>query len=112
MGVGKEQNIMYNIEESAKRLKELRRNKKVTQEQVANDLKISVDTVRKNEQGVRGLSIDIAVLYAEYYETSIDFIISGKVELNNQMSEMLKKYPTDEQNMALRILKGILENLE
>lgn len=27
---------MYNIEESAKRLKELRRNKKVTQEQVAN----------------------------------------------------------------------------
>lgn len=36
MGVGKEQNIMYNIEESAKRLKELRRNKKVTQEQVAN----------------------------------------------------------------------------
>ena len=94
---------MYNIEESAKRLKELRRNKKVTQEQVANDLKISVDTVRKNEQGVRGLSIDIAELYAEYYETSIDFIISGKVELNNQMSEMLKKYPTDKQNMALRI---------
>ena len=74
MGVGKEQNIMYNIEESAKRLKELRRNKKVTQEQVANDLQISVDTVRKNEQGVRGLSIDIAELYAEYYETSIDFI--------------------------------------
>ncbi len=103
---------MYNIEESAKRLKELRRNKKVTQEQVANDLQISVDTVRKNEQGVRGLSIDIAELYAEYYETSIDFIISGKVELNNQMSEMLKKYPTDKQNMALRILKGILENLE
>lgn len=103
---------MYNIEESAKRLKELRRNKKVTQEQVANDLQISVDTVRKNEQGVRGLSIDIAKLYAEYYETSIDFIISGKVELNNQMSEMLKKYPTDKQNMALRILKGILENLE
>ena len=65
---------MYNIEESAKRLKELRRNKKVTQEQVANDLQISVDTVRKNEQGVRGLSIDIAELYAEYYETSIDFI--------------------------------------
>lgn len=103
---------MYNIEESAKRLKELRRNKKVTQEQVANDLKISVDTVRKNEQGVRGLSIDIADLYAEYYETSIDYIISGKVELNNQVSEMLKKYSTDKQNMALRILKGILENLE
>ena len=112
MGVGKEKNITNNIEESAKRLKEVRRNKKVTQEQEANDLKISVDTVRKNEQGVRGLSIDIAELYAEYYETSIDFIISGKVELNNQMSEMLKKYPTDKQNMALRILKGILENLE
>lgn len=55
---------MYNVEESAIRLKDLRRKKGVTQEQVANELKLSVDTVRKNEQGVRGLSIDMAEMYS------------------------------------------------
>ena len=103
---------MYNVEESAIRLKDLRRKKGVTQEQVANELKLSVDTVRKNEQGVRGLSIDIAEMYSQYYETSIDYIVNGTVNRNSQMVDILSKYSGEKQEMALKILKGILENLE
>lgn len=103
---------MYNIEESANRLKELRKRKCVTQEQVANDLQISVDTVRKNEQGVRGLSIDMVDMYSQYYEMSIDYIVNGTENMDFQVVDILSKYSKKKQKMALKILKGILENLE
>lgn len=103
---------MYNIEESANRLKELRKRKCVTQEQVANDLQISVDTVRKNEQGVRGLSIDMVDIYSQYYEMSIDYIVNGTENMESQVVYILSKYSKKKQEMALKILKGILENLE
>jgi transcriptional regulator with XRE-family HTH domain len=103
---------MYNVEESGIRLKELRKKKGITQEQAAKDMKLSAETVRKNEQGVRGLSIDMAEIYAQYYETSIDYIVNGTVNRESQLGDMLGKYSEEKQEMALKILKGILENLE
>lgn len=103
---------MYNIEESANRLKELRKRKCVTREQAANDLQISVDTVRKNEQGVRGLSIDMVDMYSQYYEMSIDYIVNGTENMDSQVVDLLSKCSKKKQKMALKILKGILENLE
>ena len=61
--------MYYDIKESGKRLSELRKMKGLTQQQVADELGMDVDTVRKNEQGRRGLSIDAAGIYAEYYHT-------------------------------------------
>ena len=52
--------MYYDIKESGKRLSELRKMKGLTQQQVADELGMDVDTVRKNEQGRRGLSIDAA----------------------------------------------------
>ena len=72
--------MYYDIKESGKRLSELRKMKGLTQQQVADELGMDVDTVRKNEQGRRGLSIDAAGIYAEYYHTTIDFIVHGKLE--------------------------------
>lgn len=43
---------MYNTKEVGRRLKELRRKKRVTQEQVAKELNISVDTLRKMSREV------------------------------------------------------------
>ena len=104
MGVGKEQNIMYNIEESAKRLKELRRNKKVTQEQVANDLKISVDfSILSDELLTSNLfSVTIGVL-PEKISSSSKFILYSflyflvvlyhkLIELSNNLSEQTTVY--------------------
>ena len=102
---------MYSLNESAKRLKNLRKEMHKTQDQVAVELGISVDTVRKNEQGVRGLSIDSALMYAEYYGTSIDYIIRG-TNVKSGINDILANYPADKQCMAVSILKGILDNLK
>lgn len=42
--------MYYDIKESGKRLSELRKMKGLTQQQVADELGMDVDTVRKNEQ--------------------------------------------------------------
>lgn len=103
---------MYNTKEVGRRLKELRRKKGVTQEQVANELNISVDTLRKNEQGSRSMSVELLDIYAEYYDTDMDYIINGRKNNNNEIIKILENYPLQKQKMALKILKGILDNLE
>lgn len=44
---------MYDIKESGARIKELRLKKGVTQEQMANDLGVTVETISRIERGVR-----------------------------------------------------------
>ena len=53
---------MYDIKESGARIKELRLKKGVTQEQLANDLGVTVETISRIERGVRGASIDLISL--------------------------------------------------
>ena len=49
--------IYYDNKESGKRIKELRKAKKVTQERAAYDIGISTDGYRNIEQGKNGASI-------------------------------------------------------
>lgn len=102
---------MYNIIETAKRLKEFRVKAGKTQSQVADELGFCVDTVRKNEQGIRGLSVDQADMYAEYYGTTIDYIVNGNIKTDSPLDSLLCGYTEEMQSMALKILKGILDNL-
>ena len=108
---GKEKYMYYDIKESGKRLSELRKMKRLTQQQVADELGIDVDTVRKNEQGRRGLSIDTAGMYAEYYHSTIDYIAHGKESNNDDISAMLEEYPEEVRNKAVKLLKNILDTL-
>ncbi len=103
--------MYYNIKESGKRLSELRKMKGLTQQQVADELGIDVDTVRKNEQGRRGVSIDTAGIYAEYYHTTIDFIAHGKESTDDDISSMLAKYPEELRSKAVKLLNNILDML-
>ena len=97
--------------ESGKRLSELRKMRGLTQQQVADELGIDVDTVRKNEQGRRGLSIDTAGMYAEYYHTTIDYIAHGKKSNNDDISAMLADYPEEVRSKAVKLLQNILDTL-
>lgn len=57
--------MYYDIKESGKRLSELRKMKGLTQQQVADELGIDVDTVRKNEQGRRGYQKHLNIIILE-----------------------------------------------
>ena len=73
------------MKEAGVRLKQLRRKKEITQEQVAAELNISVDTLRKNEQGIRGMSVELLDIYADYYNVDITSM--------KEVPEQLRKPP-------------------
>lgn len=101
---------MYNLSESGKRLKELRKKTGKTQLEVAIDLGIGSDTISKLERGIQGTSIDNVVLISEYFGTTLDYIINGtEITGMERISEMLKGYPKEKSEKLLHILRLIIE---
>ena len=102
-----------------KNIKDLRRNRKITQEEFAEKINVSVQTVSRWENGTNIPDVQVLPMIAQFFEVSIDYLLGyGKVlsdkewvemynkitELNQKgknqdcldyLSEMLKKYPDD-----------------
>jgi len=58
-----------------RRLRDLREDNDLTQKQVAEILKTSPQYYQKYETGVRPLPVNRIVELAEYYNTSVDYIL-------------------------------------
>ena len=74
-------------------LKKLRKEKGITQEQLAEILNVSGRTVSRWETGNNMPDISILVDIADYYDISIPEIISGerKSEMMNEEEKLLKQ---------------------
>lgn len=70
--------MYYNVVETGKRIKELRKQQKLTQEQLAEKLNIYVDHLGKIERGTSGASIDVLVQIAIDFNVPLDYLILGK----------------------------------
>lgn len=62
---------------TAETLRDLRKKKKVTQEEVASAVNIALTSYARYELGKRQPTTDIARRLAEYYDVSIDTLITG-----------------------------------
>lgn len=70
--------MYYDLIETGKRIKQIRKNEKLTQEQMAERLCISLEHYGKLESGKRGCSIDVLVSIATEFNASLDYLILGK----------------------------------
>ena len=61
-----------------KGLKQIRKERRLTQLKVAMDLNISREALSHYENGKREPSIDMLIKLSEYFNVSIDFLINGK----------------------------------
>lgn len=59
------------------RIRKLRRERRLTQEQLAAMLNVSVEHLRKIELGKRGISIDLLLDLAAELGVSVDFLLNG-----------------------------------
>lgn len=98
--------MYYNVKESGKRIKELRKKKGYTQESFADKINISPRTYSGIESGAHGTSIDTLVEISKSLNVSLDYIILGKKEVLK-----LEDIPIEKREIAEKILKGILQNL-
>ena len=57
------------------RLKDLREDADVTQQELAEHLHIRQNTYSQYENGQRQIPLELLVALAEYYDTSVDYIL-------------------------------------
>ena len=70
--------MYYDLVESGKRIKALRKKNGLTQEKLAEQLGIAVNTVARIEIGNRGISVDLAIELAVRFDTTLDYIFLGR----------------------------------
>ena len=69
------------------RLRDLREDKDITQEEAAKIGSISKKSYERYENGIRDIPLEIVIKYAKYYNISIDYIAG----LTNIPTELPKK---------------------
>ena len=97
---------MYDIAESGKRLKKLRKRKGKTQEQVAEEVQIALKTYQAVEQGQRGGSVDTLLLLSGYFGVSLDFLVKGEMEntWEDSFSKAIRRMDLEQQHMLQQML--------
>lgn len=70
--------MYYDQKESGKRIAKLRKERGLTQDQLAEKLNISTSNLGKLERGLQGLSIDLLVEIRCFFGVSIDYILLGE----------------------------------
>lgn len=70
--------MYYDLKESGKRIRNLRKQHGLTQEQLAEQLGIALNTVSRIEIGYRGISVDLAIELAVRFNTTLDYIFLGR----------------------------------
>ena len=84
--------MYYDIYEIGKRIKNLRKAKGLTQEQLAEKLNITTDYLGKIETGKRSCSLDILIEIVLYFNVSLDHLVLGKpmmADLRQQIDSAL-----------------------
>jgi len=70
--------MYYDLVESGKRIRSLRKKNGLTQEEFAEQLGIALNTVSRIEIGQRGISVDLAIELVVRFNTTLDFIYLGR----------------------------------
>lgn len=78
------------------RLKFLRKRLALTQEELGKVLNVSTSTVGMYERGEREPSFKVLMHIAEYFETSIDYLLGHQTNINNHSFLSLSK---EEENL-------------
>ena len=66
------------------RLKELRENKNLSQQDLAKALKVSPSTVSNWEAGKREPDMAMVIAICEYFNVSIDYLLGRKIDTRNR----------------------------
>lgn len=92
----------YNAIETGKRIQELRKDKRLTQGELAEQLQISLRYLQKLESGERGGSIEALADISLFFQTSLDYIILGR-EQNQEMRSQLLEIADNLKNAAAKL---------
>lgn len=73
--------MYYDLVESGKRIKKLRKEKRWTQELLAEKTGVTREYLGKIEKGDRGASIDLLIEFCKCFNSSLDYLVLGKLDV-------------------------------
>lgn len=93
-----------------KRIREQRMKRKLTQQQLADKLYYTVDSIKKIESGDRIPTIDGAKAFKHFFNVSYDYLLDGKTEpvSIDSLLEAFSKLNNEEQGDFLKYAIDIL----
>lgn len=102
--------MYYDIVNSGERIKELRAARRMTRQQLAEQIGLSVDALRKIEAGVNGAKIDTLVSIAELFHITLDYLVCGcerKAEVDDLLVGLEEKEVQFIRNMVLNAVDNM-----
>lgn len=103
--------MYYEVNKTAKILKELRKRKNVTQEQVAEDIGLNIKTLQAAEQGTRGVRIDTLCEFADYYKVTLDYLITG-VNEEREFGHLLDGLSCEQKDMLYGVVSNMIATMK
>ena len=94
-----------NNEEVGKRIKEIRESNNLTQEQMAEILKVTTNAVRDYEKGNYGISKDVMLLIRQNFNVSIDYLLFGE---NTDMEKLFFLLENASENDKMKVLAHLM----
>lgn len=71
--------MYFEPKEFGKRLQELRKEKGLTQMELAEELNVSLPHLKKLESGERSCSIELLLDVSDYFNVTVDYLLKGKI---------------------------------
>ena len=75
---------MYDAKEVGKRIKNLRKQKGMTQDELAAVFKTESSAICKIETGKQTMSIDYLISFADYFGVSVDYLLNGESVVDDE----------------------------
>ena len=104
--------MIYDMEASGKRLKELRKQAGKTQEQVAEAIGITPAFMGHIERGERGMALDTLLHLCNFYHITMDYLWSDTLppdeqQMASQIAVMLKDKTPEQQAAVMDIVRTV-----
>lgn len=102
------------------RLRQLRKNKGVTQQKLADYLSVNLSTVGKWEIHNVTPATDLLVKLADYFEVTTDYLLGSSnsftasptalTESERALLDLFSRVPADKQNLVVQMIRAALES--
>ena len=103
---------MYDLANVGERVKELRMKTKKTQEEVSTVLGIKLKTYQAIEGGRRIGRVDTLCMIAEYFDTTVDYLLGNDKELDRVIEINYRNLSNDMKILAKKQIAALIKAMQ
>lgn len=103
--------FMYNLSKVGVRVKELRKKRGNTQEEISEKLGINIKTYRAIENGNRVGRVDSLCIIAEYFGVSVDYLLGREKYIEKELDLQYQNLSKERKELAQKLIQSLIEVL-